>query len=154
MTKNKNCKPVEYDIHLKYICYNCGQVHWLSFLEASTKNFKIACYCGKVFQVKRVSAFKIKYIKKSKILNKQATKPKTPKTYDTLSKEKILHPDNQEKIKVPENLLNQCVKLLVNYGYGHKEAIDLISKSYQKKPTDNVVELIKQTLKLDISNVY
>jgi len=66
----KNQKPIEYDIHLKYKCKNCCQDHWLSFNEASTKNFKIVCYCGNVFGVKRVSKCKIIYTKSNTVNSK------------------------------------------------------------------------------------
>jgi hypothetical protein len=115
---SKNQKPIEYDIHLKYRCKKCGQDHWLSFNEASTKNFKVVCDCGKVFGVKLVKQFKLKYEQQ---INKKTT-------------------------KVPVDLLDKAVKLLVGYGFTNSEAIELISNSYLQNPNDDFASLVKQTL--------
>jgi len=111
-------KPIEYDIHLKYRCKKCAQDHWLSLNEASTKNFKVVCYCGKVFGVRLVKGFKLKY-----------------------------EPHINKKIaKIPVDLLDKSVKLLVGYGFTNTEATDLIQTSYMKNPNDDFASLVKQTL--------
>lgn len=126
----KNLKPIEYDIHLKYRCDNCCQDHWLSFNEASTKNFKVVCDCGNVFKVKRPVKFKLKY--EPKTFNKE------PRQKPVLDKEK----DN----KPCEELLAKSVKVLMNYGFSAKEASDLICESYQANHVDELISLVKQTL--------
>jgi hypothetical protein len=74
MLKRKRAKkiqrPIDYDIHLKYRCKSCDQDHWLSYLEASTNNFKVVCDCGTVFKLKRVVGFTLKY-QKTTIKNKE-----------------------------------------------------------------------------------
>jgi hypothetical protein len=111
-------KPIEYDIHLKYRCKKCAQDHWLSLNEASTKNFKVVCCCGEVFGVRLVKGFKLKY------------EPQTTKK---------IH-------KIPVDLLDKSVKLLVGYGFTNTEATDLIQTSYMKNPNDDFASLVKQTL--------
>lgn len=123
-TKNKlkklsrTQKPIEYDIHLKYPCKQCGQSHWLSFNEASTKNFKIVCDCGLVFGVRRVIGFKLQYKQK----------------------------EHKKSTTIPVDLLEKAVKLLVGYGFTNTEAVDLITSSYLKNPNDDFASLVKQTL--------
>ena len=132
-TINKNQKPIEHDIHLKYICQQCGTPHWLSFKEAQTKNFKIVCDCGDVFTVKRVKAFKIKYyddiVAKSLPIQKPTVTQQTP-------------PPNT----ISPNLLEQTVKALLPYGFTNDEAADLVTKSYSTNPNNDIVSLVKQTL--------
>lgn len=136
-TINKNQKPIEHDIHLKYICQQCGIPHWLSFKEAQTKNFKIVCDCGDVFTVKRVKAFKIKYyddaVAKSPSIQKPVVLPQTP----------ISTPLSNT---ISPNLLEQTVKALLSYGFTSDEAADLVTKSYNANPNNDIVSLVKQTL--------
>jgi hypothetical protein len=114
----KNQKPIESDIHLKYRCNKCARDHWLSIKEASTKNFKIVCDCGKVFGVRLVTGFKLRY--SQKLVKKS--------------------------IKIPVDLLDKSVKLLVGYGFTIQEATDSITKSYLENPNDDFASLVKQTL--------
>lgn len=130
----KNQKPIEHDIHLKYLCQQCGQTHWLSFLEASTKNFKVVCYCGNTFKVKRVAGFKLKY---ANIKKKPTVVQNTP---DPMAS------DSATEQEIPVDLLNNCAKILISYGYDKQESIELISSAYRKNPVDSVSSLVKQTL--------
>jgi hypothetical protein len=130
-TTQKNLKPIEYDIHLKYRCNQCCQDHWLSFQEASTKNFKVVCDCGNVFKVKRPLHFKLKYASKT---------IKTKQKVDDINKEKPV------ETKPCEELLSKSVKMLTNYGFSAKEASDLICESYQANHVDELISLVKQTL--------
>lgn len=123
--KKSNQKPIEYDVHLKYLCKKCGQIHWLSLKESSTKNFKIVCYCGYVFSVKRTSSIKILYSKTTKTLPSK-------KTATTES--------------IPNDLLSKAAQILVSYGFTNKEASDLISKTYSLNPTQDIALLVKQAL--------
>lgn len=134
MIKTLNQKPTEHDIHLKYLCQQCGQTHWLSFLEASTKNFKIVCCCGNSFKIKRVDGFKLKYanIKKKPTVVQH--------TSDSMVSDKL------KEQEVPVDLLNNCVKILIGYGYDKQESIELLSSMYRKNPVDSVSSLVKQTL--------
>ena len=124
-------KPTEYDVHLKYLCPKCGQSHWLSFKEASTKNFKIVCDCDTVFKVRRLENFKVKYVN---------TKLQTK---ETISK----HTKNQNKTSgLSDSSLNKCVKVLSQYGFSAYEAKDMIFKSYQETHTEDIGILIKTAL--------
>ena len=139
MTKtHHHQKPIEHDIHLKYRCAKCGQDHWLSYLEASTKQFKIACYCGKVFVVKRLSGFKLKYFEKPPVII-PVVESSSPVVVD---------PPVIEKPKIPVDLLNKSVTLLIGYGFTQAEAKELLNSSYEQNPIDDYASLVKQTLKL------
>ena len=131
-------KPIEHDIHLKYRCAKCGQDHWLSYLEASTKQFKIACHCGKVFVVKRLSGFKLKYFEKPPVII-PVVESAPPVVVD---------PPVIEKPKIPVDLLNKSVTLLIGYGFTQAEAKELLNSSYEQNPIDDYASLVKQTLKL------
>ena len=138
--KNRQQKPIEHDIHLKYRCAKCGQDHWLSYLEASTKQFKIACHCGKVFVVKRLSGFKLRYFnKKPPVVIIPVVESVSPV---------VIEPPAIEKPKIPVDLLNKSVSLLIGYGFTQTEARELLNSSYEQNPIDDYASLVKQTLKL------
>lgn len=134
MIKTLNQKPIEHDIHLKYLCQQCGQTHWLSFLEASTKNFKVVCDCGNTFKVKRVDGFKLKYAntKNKPVVVQQDLDP--------------IVSDSLTGQEIPVDLLHNCVKILTGYGYDKEESIELLSSAYRKNPVDSASSLVKQTL--------
>lgn len=118
----KSQKPIDFDIFLKYACPNCGQDHWIKYLQATTKNFRVVCDCGTAFKTKRITEFRLKYAKRQE---------ETQKT---------------KNIEIPEKLLEQCVGVLKAYGFDTTEAKDLLKKSYLEKPVDEVSKLVKQTL--------
>jgi Holliday junction resolvasome RuvABC DNA-binding subunit len=122
--KTSNQKPIEYDIHLKYICKKCGDIHWLSFKEASTKNYKIVCDCNNVFKVKRVKDFKVKY---HSILPKAKTQVVSTNS-------------------IPIDLLDDAVKYLATLGFTNSEAKNLVNKIYNEFPTNDVGLLVKKSL--------
>ena len=119
--KLKNQKPIEFDIHLKYRCSKCNQEHWLSYQEASTKNFKIVCFCKNIFYVQRICAFKVKYFNSQK---------------------------KQISSSIDKNALKKSANILVNYGFSDEEAKKLIKKSYDINPTNDCSLLVKQALEL------
>lgn len=123
-----NQKPVNYDLHLQYICQECGDIHWLSFKETSTKGFKVVCDCGNVFRVKQTSRLKIKY--------------KSAKPVKTTKKETVKTPTEE----IPVDLLNKAVKILVTYGFTSTEASELLSKFYASNPVKDISLLIQQSL--------
>lgn len=126
-----NQKPIEHDIHLKYICVQCGQAHWLSMSEASTKRFKIVCLCGNIFGVKRVKDFKLLFHKKNKTQEiKLSTEENSIKQIFNISTE----------------LLEQTMGILIGYGFTKTEARKIIEESYKSCPVDSVSGLIKQIL--------
>lgn len=118
-------KPVECDAHLKYICPECNNEHWISLLEASTKNFKIVCDCGTIFRVKRVLDLKLRY-------QKAKPAPTTKKT----------------NIDIKTNsIAKQAVTIIQNYGFTKDEAEDLIVKCYDPNKNYSVSDLVKEALK-------
>lgn len=122
--EKKSQKPTDFEVFLKYGCPKCGQEHWIKYLQASTKNFKVVCDCGVVFKVKQVVDFKVRYQQTSK---KDHSKSNT---------------------SVPVDILKQCVTILTGYGLDKNEAHALISKAYNTNPVDSVVELVKHSLVL------
>jgi hypothetical protein len=127
MKIKKNQKPTDYDIHLKYLCPDCGYSHWISFLESSTKNYKIVCDCGCVFKVKRTQSFKVKYSTKIQ-----------PAVKDKIVSNKIISQD----------VLSKASTVLINYGFTKNEAIDLIKQSFDKNSDQDISSLVKTALEL------
>lgn len=126
-TKMKIQKPTKYDIHLQYRCPDCCNIHWLSFLESSTKNFKVVCDCSCVFKVKRITGFKVKYNNKKK--KQQGHK-------------------NTEKFDIPSEVLDRAIQVLLPYGFSRDESKDLITRSYIKNPTEDILLLVKNSLEI------
>lgn len=120
-------KPIEHDVHLKYLCDNCGQPHWLSLEEAKTPRFKIVCICKKVFSVKRIKDIKIIY----------ASKKTTIKTEDA--------PVKQHQ-KINRQLLDRACSIMVGYGFTRKEATESLENTYNIDPVQDHLELVKKTL--------
>lgn len=124
MISKKNLKPIEYDLHLKYLCPNpsCCSPHWLSLKEAQIKGFKIVCVCGTVFSVKTVEKFRIKFTSKNK--KKQSTDCSSTSSH-----------------------IDKAIALLKTYGFNHAEASDMIEKCVSESPniTDHVT-LVKHSL--------
>jgi hypothetical protein len=119
--KKTNQKPIEYDIHLKYQCSKCDQNHWISYLEASTKNFKIVCCCGKIIKIIRVKSFHLEY-----------------------EEQKVSLSSVNEKEKL--DILSKAAKILVSYGYTEKQADELVIESYKENNTEDYASLVKQIL--------
>ena len=135
----KSQKPISLDVHLKYRCPNgnCGYEHWLSLLETQTKNFKVVCDCGIVFKPKQINKLKIIYDNKEiKIKNNND---------DTSNKPTVV------TIQPSETSLSKAVPYLINFGFTDEEAVEALTKSYIKQPTDNISIWIKNTL-LEINN--
>jgi hypothetical protein len=117
-------KPIDFNVVLQYRCPNCENDYWITYLQASTKNFKMVCDCGTIFKPKRITDLKLKFEKRIKNVNQQSS-PNTT---------------------IPNDLLNNCVNVLVGYGFDKKEAQDLISSAFNKSPSDSVSSLVKQAL--------
>jgi hypothetical protein len=130
--KQKNQKPIEVDAYLKYRCplSKCGYDHWLSLKETKTKNFKIVCECGSILIPKQISKLNIVYTEDNSV---SATEP--PEQI------KII-----EKPKIPIDFKNNCVRVLVGYGFTKEESIDLCEKAFEKNPVNSSGLLIKYIL--------
>lgn len=141
-TIKKNQKPIDIEAHLKYVCpiRSCGFEHWLSLNEAQTKNFKVVCECGCIFKPKQ--------IKKLKILYKQIIKSSTDiiTAITVEDKSNIEQPPTVEKIEIPVDLSNECVKLLIAYGFTKQESVVLSSKAFSKTGESNSSNLVKYIL--------
>ena len=108
--------------------------------EAQTKNFKVVCECGCIFKPKQ--------IKKLKVLYKQIIKSSTEIVATTTVEDKsnIEQPPTVEKIEIPVDLSNECVKLLIFYGFTKQESIILSSKAFRKTGESNSSNLVKYIL--------
>ncbi len=127
--KKKSQKPIDIDLHLKYVCpeSKCNSQHWLSLKETQTKNFKVVCTCGRVFKPKQIQKVNIVYKKKHTIVQEPL------KT-------------NEQNQSIPKDLQSKCIKLLHTYGLTESEAIDLLDKAYAKNPTTEAGLLIKDII--------
>lgn len=128
----KNQKPIEYDIHLKYLCPKCGQSHWLSFNESSTKNFKIVCYCKCIFKVKQTKKFKLCF--------NESKSSEIKANISNIESKKV------DSLNISPELLDKSIKLLYSYGFTETEAKTLITQSYSLNPTNDLTILVKNTL--------
>lgn len=126
-TKKKKEKPIEVDAHFKYRCpkTDCGYLHWLSLVEAQTKNFKIVCDCGTIFSPKRIQKIKIIFCE-SLLTSHDKTKP------------------IEQKVDV--DLVEKCVNVLVGYGFTDIESKELLVKCHKENPSLGSADLIKFTL--------
>lgn len=133
MTKTqKNDKPKEADIHLKYICHECGSEHWISLKENQTPKYKIVCYsCDIIIMPKRIDTINFKFVK-----------DKDDKTKKTKKTKKV----KPEPIKEDNGLdiIQRCAITLVSYGFEKEEARTLAEKTHIKYNTDSVSELVKK----------
>lgn len=138
----RNQKPIEIDCHIKYLCPNnkCNQFHWLSLAESRTKDFIIVCGCGESFKVKQIDKIRIRY---KQHINSKKNEPPVAQT-ETLEIEELPVPD--PNLFDAKDFINDCAYSLVSFGFSQKEAINLLTQSYNKHPTQNHTELIKQTL--------
>ncbi|MEB3202982.1 MAG: hypothetical protein VKK05_09255, partial [Synechococcus sp.] len=102
--KNKiirNIKPKDYDINYEYICPKCGVNHWLTSRESKTKNFKIACDCGRILSPARIK--KIIIIYEDSICNKDKVKKtakdivsETEQVSETVTQSYVTEPISQD----------------------------------------------------------
>lgn len=128
LIEKKSQKPIDADIHLKYVCPNCCCEHWIKYLAATVPSFKVVCDCGTIFRIKRISEIKIRYAKK-----KQKEEKKS------------------EETSIPDRLLNESIRILCGYGYSREEAEELVSKAYNES-IESVADLVKQSLVINRSD--
>lgn len=135
MKIKKNLKPIEYDIHLKYLCPNvsCCCPHWLSFKESSTKNFKVVCDCGQVFSINRTKSVNIEY-------HDLIDRPKSG-SFETKN-----HTNDQDTL-ISKSMKALAIDLMKTYGFTELEALPMIDKAIMENPsiTDHVT-LVKHSL--------
>lgn len=129
MTKiQKKSKPCEADIHLKYICHNCGSEHWISLKENQTPKYKIVCYaCDIVIMPKKIQSVKFRFNDSTN------TKKKTKKVKPEVKKD-----------DTALDVVERCAITLVSYGFEKDEAMTLAKKAYIKYNSDSVADLVKK----------
>ena len=130
--KTQSLKPISLDAQFKYRCINkdCESEHWLFLNHVQVKGFKIVCDCGNVYKIRQIEKVKIKYLQKIK----------KPITESNKSSEIVT--------KVEPEYLKKAYKILENYGFSNKEAIELINKVYNTNKCDNPLLLVKEALKI------
>jgi hypothetical protein len=129
----KNQKPIDIDAYFKYRCPNpdCGQEKWINLSEATTKNFKIVCYCDWVIKPKLIDKIQITY-----------------KEDEVLSTKEV-------EITVPDNILDKCLLALKSYGFTNDESYELIHRSYQISKSDDWKIILKQAIEsIGVNNEY
>lgn len=154
MKTKKNLKPIEHDIHLKYLCPNpsCCCPHWLSYKEASTKKFKVVCDCGQIFNVRRIKTLNIEYITKKR-LTSNPIDGKIPGVFETKNESIITEPiDNSVKPIYnepvpPKDIKQLAIEHMKNYGFSEKESCVMIEKALEENPEiDDYIVLVKHSL--------
>lgn len=127
----KKIKPVDIDLHLKYLCPNCGAICWLSLRETKTVGYISVCdICHDTFKVKTIDKITIQY----KHNKKQIEKPIEKNEKTTI----IFDPDTRLK----------SVDSLVKYGFTNKEASELVQDAFDIFKTNDIAILVKESLKL------
>lgn len=143
--KIKKVKPVDADVHLKYICPNkdCSTLHWLTILEAKTKNFKVVCYCGCIFKPKQISNIKLTYIDDPVVIDKPPAPAIIKKQVESQQKQQEVPQNktcNSEKDFI---FIQEAIETLLNFGYTKEEATRLIQEQYDKTKNKNPAQLVK-----------
>lgn len=150
MKIKKNLKPIEQDIHLKYLCPNpsCCCPHWLSYKEASTKKFKVVCDCGQIFNVRRIRTLNIEYVTKKK-LSTNSIDGKIPGAFETKNDVPIdnpVKPVYNEPVP-PKDIKQLAIEHMKNYGFSEKESSVIIDKALKENPQiDDYIILVKHSL--------
>lgn len=143
--KTSNLKPIEYDVHFKYLCPNtsCCYPHWLSLKEVLIQDFKVVCDCGTVFSVKQIEKIKVRYaqgaVGKRDIFAERAEKVEIVKA----------EPDDtiKEQTESSETIVTKAKNLLLHYGFSANEAEEMINKTMMENPhIDDYVFLVKHSL--------
>lgn len=127
MHKNKiykNIKPVEADIHLKYICPECGTNHWLSLKENKINGYKILCeYCDSILKVRQIDKIKFKF--------KETTKPI-----------EVSEPEQSDDI----DFLSKSATILESYGFSKTESVAMIQDAFAKTNSSHINTLVKTAI--------
>lgn len=126
-TKTKKIKPIDSDVHFKYICPNkqCLNVHWLSLKETQTPNFIVICdCCNEIFKPKRIKNISITYVNTKKTITK-TDKATTIENFD---------------------FLDEATKTLLHFGFHKEEADQMIKTEYEKTGSTNPATLVKNSL--------
>ena len=130
-TTMKKNKPVDIDLHLKYLCPNCGATCWLSLRECKTVGYINVCdMCHDTFKVKTIDKITIQYKNHKKPVEKSIEKNQNTNI--------IFDPDTRLK----------SISSLVGYGFTQKEASELVDDTFDIFKTNDIGILVKESLKL------
>jgi hypothetical protein len=99
--------------------------------QVQVKGFKLVCDCGNIYKIRQITNIKTQYSKKT---------TKKPRTESNKSSEIVT--------KVEPEYLKKAYKILENYGFSNKEAVDLVNKVYDLTNQNNPLLLVKDALKI------
>jgi DNA-directed RNA polymerase subunit M/transcription elongation factor TFIIS len=126
----KKIKPVDIDLHLKYLCPNCGAIVWLSLKETQTPRYISVCdLCNNSFRIKTIDKITIKY--------KELTKQKK----ETVEEEPV-------KVLLKQDIKEKAINSLVSYGFTKTESAILLQDAFDIFQTNDIGILVKESLKL------
>lgn len=121
-------RPIDADVHLKYVCNQCGSTMWASITEARTPNYILICGdCHSVHKLKLVDKVSVSFVRSEK----------SPEVFARVQPAKI-------KTTKEENEWQDVVSMLVNLGHDKKKAKLLVSQG--SSSCSNKDELIKWCL--------
>jgi hypothetical protein len=138
----KSQKPIDIDAHFKYRCINpkCDIVHWISFKEAKTSNYKIVCDCDTIFIPKQIKTLNIEYVLSTK-------KEQTDCSNQTVKNIEYKPKNNKElEENISEETLKKSISLLSKTGFTTQESYQLVKKYYSICKIDNYRLLVKYIL--------
>ena len=124
----KSLKPISLDAQFKYRCTNteCESEHWLFLNQVQVKGFRLVCDCGNVYKIRQITNIKTQFSKK---------------TQKSITESEIVD-------EVEPECLKKAYKILENYGFSNKEAVDLVNKVYDLTNQNNPLLLVKDALKI------
>ena len=129
--KMKTIKPVDIDLHIKYLCPNCGAICWLSLRESKTIGYISVCdICHDTFKVKTIDKITINYRDNKRSIEKQVEQNK------------------KTNIIFDLNARLKSISSLVGYGFTQKEASELVDDTFDIFKTNDIGILVKESLKL------
>lgn len=127
MRTQKNSRPSEIDINLKYVCKGCRSEHWVSMQDIQNPKHKIHCYfCDISIEIDPISNIDIIYI--SDKLKKDKEQQKRTEQYNKL------------------DTIDRCAITLVSYGFSKDEAKNLSWRAYEKYQTEDIGFLVKKII--------
>lgn len=130
----KEIKPCGIDLHIKYCCYKCQNIIWLSLAQARTENFICVCdICNSKFSPKVIDKIVLKYAQKKA----ESIESK---------KEEAVKPRPQPEILDP-SVKRVAVDSLVKFGFMKDEAGIMIMEAFDVIKLNDTSLLVKTALK-------
>lgn len=130
----KKIKPCGIDLHIKYCCYKCQNIIWLSMAQARTKNFICVCdMCNSKFSPKVIDKIVLKYAQ-NKVESLEA------------KKEEVVKPRPEPETLEP-SVKRVAVDSLVKFGFMKDEAGIMIMEAFDAVKLNDASLLVKTALK-------